>query len=249
MNKITDSCRNSLEIFYGGVRTTLKSASGLWTAIYHDGDATVKFLKVSRYAILVLRDRIGEFPGNSMLRRDLKATINLLEGLQFIGVISSFLPVKKGAGDGAEEPEPPLLERLANRGFQVSDCISGSIYLVSKGVPLFGALSESAKLIKILDIASCSAALGASVADGVAAARTIKNYRNLKVSESKVALYRLAERVSGAVSLILILAEVGGTLASVATGFAALSAFFGLLRFAYNNNEKRGETWDQYAIA
>lgn len=216
------------------VRNSLARVFSTLTAIQKDGNATIQLLKVARYAIFVLRAYYGKVPGTSIARRDLETTIDLLEGLQFIGVISSLLPVKKDDDKTDRQNKTPLLERITDVGFKVSDCFSGALWLLSKGIPLLGAFSKSKKIISSFEIASLGAALIASITDGGSAAKIIAKHWKVSIPDKTSAIWNICERITGAASIVLILAGVGGTLASVATGLAAASAFCGLVRFAYD---------------
>lgn len=248
------------------VRNALGRVFSTLAAIQEDGNATIQLLKVCRYAIFVFRAYYGKFPGSSILNRDWKTTINFLEGWQFVAAISSLLPAKKNNETADEAKNIPLLEKIkriitaafsiisdfftdlekiTTAAFVVSDCFSGSLWLLAKGVPVLGAYSESVKVIKSLEIVALAAALVGSITDGGSAAKIISNHWKVSVPDKTTALWQLCERITGVVSLILILAGVVGTLAHVATGLAAASALCGLIRFGYKWNLPK-ETKETY---
>ncbi len=217
------------------IRTAIGRVFSTLAAIKEDGNATIQLLKVGRYALLTFRAFHGKTPSSSsILDHDWETTINLLEGWQFVAAISSLLPAKKKDGD--DKDKAPLLERITNTAFAVSDCFSGALWMLSKGIPLLGVYSESMKVLKSFDIVTLAAALIGSVTDGASAAQIISKHWEVTIPDKTIAFWQLCERISGVASLILILSGPVGTLAYVATGFAATSAVCGLVRFAYKWN-------------
>lgn len=229
------------------VRNNMARVFSALNSIQNDGNATIYLLKVCRHAISIFRAYYGKPSGASIAHRDLDTTINTLEGLQFIGVINTLLPVKNDGNEAEEQNKASLLDRIdsvlekvTNAGFMTSDCFSGAAWLLSKGVPLFGVFSQTEKVATCVEVASLGSALIASIADGSSATKSIVNYWKVSVPEKTSAIWKLAERVTGAISFILILGGATGTLASIATGLATASALCGLIRFVYNLDLPKG---------
>lgn len=214
------------------VRRSLGRVFSTLTAIQKDNNASVQLLKIGRYAIFVFRAYHGKTCDASLLHRDIDAAINLLEGLQFIAAISSILPTKENKKSVEEESKKPLLERITDIGFNISDCASGVLWFLSKGIRVLGRFSGNGKVVDFLDILSTGAALIASLADGRSATKMIAKHWNVSVPNKTAAIWRLCERVAGVASMALILSGAGGVVASAAAALAIVSAFCGLVRFA-----------------
>lgn len=216
------------------IRNSLSRFFSVLTAIQKDGSATMQLLKVGRYAIFAFRAYYGKNLSESVAFRDFDTTLNLLEGFQFVGVINSLLPVKKEGNIDDDQTKPSLFERVSSAAFGVSDIFQSAVWLISKGIPLLGAYSESALLS--LEIVSLATALIASIADGVSTTKTIVEYWKVSVPDKTSAIWKLAERITGIASIIIILSGAGGAFVSVAAGLAAASAFCSLVRFVIKLN-------------
>lgn len=201
-------------------------------AIKNDGQALVQLMKTGRYVIAVMRTWRGESHGLSNLDSDLEKFVGLFEGVQFVSAISS-LNQKTDSSDESESPavSASLIERITSAAFILSDLATGCLWLMAKKVPVFGPFSTSVNLAARLDLFASFTALAGTVSDGALAFKTFRSLSGDKNS----AMLQLAERVTGAVSLILILPGISElTGAPLAAGAAALSAGFGVVRFLYN---------------
>lgn len=214
------------------IRRSLGRVFSVLTAIQKDNNASVQLLKIGRYAIFVFRAYHGKAPDASLLHQDFNAVVNVLEGLQFIAAISSLLPVRGDENAVNKSVKIPLLERITDAGFKISDCVSGVVWCLSKGIRILGTFSGNAKVVDTLDALSLGAALIASLADGKSATKMIIKYWKISVPDKTAAIWRLCERVTGVASMALILSGAGGVIASVAAGLAIASATCGLIRFA-----------------
>ena len=219
------------------VRRSLGRIFSTLTAIQKDNNASIQLLKIGRYAIFVFRVYHGKIPDASLIYRDFDRAINVLEGLQFIAAISSLIPKKEDKNVANEPVKTPLLERITDAGFKISDCLSGVLWCLSKGVRILGAFSGNIKIIESLEMLSLGAALIASLADGGTAAQMISKYWNVNTPDKTAAIWQLCERVTGVSSMALILVALifsgaGSVLIPVTVGLATASAFCGLIRFA-----------------
>lgn len=194
-----------------------------------DGTAYTQSLKVLRYAIAVFRTYRGGFEAGNRLSEDFETTINLFEGVQFLAIFSSLMPKEK------DQENSDLLERVTIAAFGISDLATGCLWLLSKNVPILGPYSASIRMARALDIAACGTAALGSLTDGASAAYVIKDLWNLKGPKKSAAILQLCERVTGCVSLILIIPPFSGAAtASFAMGLAVGSASLGVMRFIYN---------------
>lgn len=215
------------------VRKSLCRVFSTLVAIQKDGNATIKLLKVCRFAIFAFRAYHGKNPGSSVGFKDLDAVVNLMEGCQFLGVISSLLPVRAEPGKPAEE-QAPILDRITDAAFSGSDVFQGGFWLLSKGVRFLGPFSDSEMVVQAFDMLSLAFATVGSATDGTSAVIAIINNWKISVPNTTSAIWQLGERVTGAVAFIFIMAGASGTLATVATGLIAASALCGIIRFVYN---------------
>lgn len=214
------------------IRNSLGRVFSTLTAIQKDNCASVQLLKIGRYAIFAFRVYHGKAPEKSLAHRDFDAAINLLEGLQFIAAISSLIPMREDGNYADKLMKAPLLERISDIGFKVSDGFSGALWLLSKGIPVLGPLSQNIMIVESFEIAALGAALIASIADGKSASKIISKQWNVNAPDKTSAIWRLCERITGVASMTLIVVGASGTLASVAAGLAIVSAACGLVRFA-----------------
>lgn len=229
ISETTPNIIQSLEVVCNRIRIPLSRIFSVLTAIKNDGFTTIQFLRVSRFAIFALKAYYGKLPGSSIVDQDLEKAMSTLEGLQFIGVISYFLPTKKN--QVVDEDKRSLNEKVTMAAFMASDSLSGVAWVISRGIPVFGSFSELA--LVALEITALATALIGFISDGGAALKTISRHWKISIPDKTVAIWQICERVTGSVALTLILIGATGTFATIATTLSATSAFCGVVRFTY----------------
>lgn len=202
-----------------------------FVAIKNDTTACVNLLKTMRYTVIALRTLRGEGIETSDNAHNWEVSINLLEGMQFVDVLKELF---HEGGESEVKEEVPLHEKIATRAYLVADGAGGILWLLEIGIPLLGPFSESLGVICFITNLSSGAAFVGYVIEGGAALVELWDLWDKDDPKKYSALLMVAERTTGAVSIIL---NVAGLVSPpVVIGFGIAASAFGVVRFVYNRH-------------